>query len=143
MYKFLLINIYYYYYYYIPYTPTYTPRSLSLSTPNTPIYSSITFSLCSLYSDILLDHFLSLFPIIRYIPRSLSLSPPDTSTYSSITFSLSSRLGMRHASEICYMSIDLLESIACFEVPHIPGTFLKLRVGIHTGRYVRYMLGLC
>ena len=43
------------------------------------------------------------------------------------------RNGDRHASEVCHLSSDLLNTAGAITIPHIPEENLKLRIGIHTG----------
>ena len=41
----------------------------------------------------------------------------------------------RHAWEIASMALDLMGVTKTFAIPHLPGeTYLKLRIGIHTGK---------
>ncbi|XP_064596854.1 uncharacterized protein LOC135463526 [Liolophura sinensis] len=49
--------------------------------------------------------------------------------------------GKRHAAEIGTMALDLLDNIISVEIPHLPGTHFKLRVGIHTGPVVAGIVG--
>ena len=46
---------------------------------------------------------------------------------------LPERNGDRHAGEIASMALEVIDSIKDFEIPHMPGSFLKMRVGLHTG----------
>ena len=55
---------------------------------------------------------------------------------------LPKRNGNRHAGEIALLSLELVDSINNFEIPHIPGTFLNMRVGLHSGPYVAAVTGL-
>ena len=55
---------------------------------------------------------------------------------------LPERNGDRHAGEIASMSLDMMDSIKDFEIPHLPGSFLKMRVGLHTGPCVAAITGL-
>ena len=41
--------------------------------------------------------------------------------------------GKRHAAEIGTMALDLLDCIRRLEIPHLPGTKFKLRIGCHCG----------
>ena len=41
--------------------------------------------------------------------------------------------GKLHASEIASLSLDILEHVNRMEIPHIPGTYVRLRIGCHTG----------
>lgn len=43
--------------------------------------------------------------------------------------------GLRHASEIATMALDLLSSVTTFEIRHRPNRQLQLRIGIHSGKY--------
>ena len=48
--------------------------------------------------------------------------------------------GDKHASEIANMSLNLLESMSNFTVPHLPDTLLKLRIGLHSGIKLHVLL---
>eukprot|EP01137_Pigoraptor_chileana_P018784 Opistho-2@78831 len=52
------------------------------------------------------------------------------------------RNGKRHAPEMANMSLDLLASINGFQIPHLPGEQLKLRIGLHSGTAVAGVVGL-
>ena len=39
----------------------------------------------------------------------------------------------RHAWEIAAMALALLHATETFAIPHLPGEYIKLRIGIHTG----------
>jgi hypothetical protein len=41
-----------------------------------------------------------------------------------------------HAREIADMSIDLVRACEIFTIPHMPGEPLKIRVGLHSGKFV-------
>eukprot|EP01135_Chromosphaera_perkinsii_P011440 Nk52_evm16s2402 gene=Nk52_evmTU16s2402 len=51
------------------------------------------------------------------------------------------RNGDLHASEIASMSISLLHAISSFEIRHLPGEFLQLRVGMHSGSVAAGVVG--
>ncbi|XP_046328776.1 uncharacterized protein LOC124112690 [Haliotis rufescens] len=51
------------------------------------------------------------------------------------------RNGQRHAAEICTMALDLLHHISRLEIPHLPGTKFKLRIGCHSGSVVAGVVG--
>ena len=55
---------------------------------------------------------------------------------------LPERNGDRHAGEIASMALEMIDSIEDFEIPHVPGSFLKMRVGLHTGPCVAAITGL-
>ena len=55
---------------------------------------------------------------------------------------LPERNGNCHAGEITSMALQIIDSIKDFEIPHMPGSFLKLRVGLHTGPCVAAITGL-
>ena len=44
----------------------------------------------------------------------------------------------KHATEICLLALDILESAKWFCIPHIPGEHLELRIGIHTGKLQQF-----
>ena len=50
--------------------------------------------------------------------------------------------GNRHAGEIASMALDLLAGIDGFEIDHMPGSYLKMRVGLHSGPCVAAITGL-
>ncbi|XP_077977730.1 atrial natriuretic peptide receptor 2-like [Glandiceps talaboti] len=52
------------------------------------------------------------------------------------------RNGRRHAAEIATMVLELLSSLVCFEIRHMPGRQLQLRIGAHTGPVVTGVVGL-
>lgn len=45
------------------------------------------------------------------------------------------RNGDRHAGEIASMSLELLDAVKHHRITHRPNDTLKLRIGIHTGRW--------
>ncbi|RUS68943.1 hypothetical protein EGW08_023297, partial [Elysia chlorotica] len=49
--------------------------------------------------------------------------------------------GKRHAAEIGTMALDLLDCIRRLEIPHLPGTKFKLRIGCHSGSVVTGVVG--
>ena len=55
---------------------------------------------------------------------------------------LPERNGDRHAGEIASMALEMIDSIKDFEIPHVPGSFLKMRVGLHTGPCVAAITGI-
>ena len=55
---------------------------------------------------------------------------------------LPQRNGNRHAGEIAGMALALLKSIDKFAIRHIPGEYLQIRVGLHTGSCVAGVTGL-
>ncbi|ESO82166.1 hypothetical protein LOTGIDRAFT_135225, partial [Lottia gigantea] len=52
------------------------------------------------------------------------------------------RNNKQHAAEIGTMSLSLLDHINRLEIPHLPGTKYKLRIGIHTGPVVAGVVGM-
>ena len=44
------------------------------------------------------------------------------------------RNGDLHAGEIATCSLDLMASVVGFKIRHLPGQFLQLRVGMHSGK---------
>ena len=55
---------------------------------------------------------------------------------------LPERNGDRHAGEIASMALEMINSIKDFEIPHMPGSFLKMCVGLHTGPCVAAITGI-
>lgn len=45
------------------------------------------------------------------------------------------RNGSKHAGEVASMALHLLERIKSFEIRHRPSERLKLRIGIHSGKF--------
>jgi class 3 adenylate cyclase len=43
--------------------------------------------------------------------------------------------GDRHAAEIANMALDILSAVGTFKMRHMPDVPLRLRIGLHTGRY--------
>lgn len=41
--------------------------------------------------------------------------------------------GNRHAVDICRMALDILEFIGTFQLRHLPGIPLWIRIGVHSG----------
>uniref|UniRef100_A0A0K0DDP1 Guanylate cyclase domain-containing protein n=1 Tax=Angiostrongylus cantonensis TaxID=6313 RepID=A0A0K0DDP1_ANGCA len=52
------------------------------------------------------------------------------------------RNGNGHVKEICSMSLEFMESLTDFHIPHLSGEKLSLRIGIHTGAVVAGVVGL-
>ncbi|RDD47549.1 Atrial natriuretic peptide receptor 1 [Trichoplax sp. H2] len=50
--------------------------------------------------------------------------------------------GIKHASEIARLALDLLSSMTTFTIRHRPGVQLKLRIGIHSGPCAAGVVGL-
>ena len=46
--------------------------------------------------------------------------------------------GDRHACEICRMALALLNAVRSFKIRHMPDRQLRLRIGIHSGKYTKY-----
>ena len=46
------------------------------------------------------------------------------------------RNGIRHASEIARMALDMLSLTEDFRIQHLPKRMLNLRIGAHTGAFV-------
>ena len=49
--------------------------------------------------------------------------------------------GNRHAGEIASMALELMTGIEDFEIDHIPGSYLNMRVGLHSGPCVAAITG--
>uniref|UniRef100_A0A0K0CYY9 Guanylate cyclase domain-containing protein n=1 Tax=Angiostrongylus cantonensis TaxID=6313 RepID=A0A0K0CYY9_ANGCA len=43
------------------------------------------------------------------------------------------RNGQEHIKEICSMSLDFINSLANFRIPHLPNERINVRIGVHTG----------
>ncbi|KAK0407625.1 hypothetical protein QR680_003498 [Steinernema hermaphroditum] len=52
------------------------------------------------------------------------------------------RNGHQHVREIADMSLGILKSLEKFDIPHLPGERIKLRIGFHTGSCVAGVVGL-
>lgn len=44
--------------------------------------------------------------------------------------------GIEHSRQVALMSLELVEAIRYFTVPHMPLEQLKLRVGLHSGKTI-------
>lgn len=55
-----------------------------------------------------------------------------------IVSGLPHRNGRRHAAEIGKLSIELLEDIVKFTIPHLPMETVRLRIGVHTGKTLAF-----
>ena len=42
--------------------------------------------------------------------------------------------GDRHAAEVASMAWQIVAACLTFQIPHLPGEALQIRVGIHTGQ---------
>lgn len=54
---------------------------------------------------------------------------------------LPQRNGIQHAGEIASLALHLLSAVLEYKIPHMPGTQLQLRVGIHSGPCVAGVVG--
>jgi len=52
------------------------------------------------------------------------------------------RNGDLHVSEIAYLSLAVLDTIKNYEIDHLPEEQLKIRIGIHTGKFKHISSGL-
>jgi class 3 adenylate cyclase len=52
------------------------------------------------------------------------------------------RNGNKHAGEIATMALTILHRIGKFEIKHLPGVPVRLRIGIHSGACVSGVVGL-
>ncbi|XP_055350567.1 uncharacterized protein LOC129597148 [Paramacrobiotus metropolitanus] len=52
------------------------------------------------------------------------------------------RNGLRHAGEIATLTLDLQHLIRDFQIPHMPGQQLLLRIGFHSGTVMAGVVGL-
>ncbi|KAK3101586.1 hypothetical protein FSP39_004669 [Pinctada imbricata] len=59
-----------------------------------------------------------------------------------IVSGLPERNGDKHVTEIATAAIELLEAVKRFEIPHLPGQRLQIRIGLHTGPVVAGVVGL-
>ena len=48
---------------------------------------------------------------------------------------LPERNGDNHAREICLMALAILDALQAFTIKHMPQSQLKVRIGIHSGKY--------
>lgn len=44
------------------------------------------------------------------------------------------RNGNRHAVDICRMALDILAFMGTFQLRHLPGIPVLIRIGVHSGR---------
>ncbi|XP_077978914.1 uncharacterized protein LOC144434336 [Glandiceps talaboti] len=52
------------------------------------------------------------------------------------------RNGKHHAGEIATLALDLKHHVACIAIDHLPGTIMRLRIGIHSGPAVAGVVGI-
>ncbi|VDO54463.1 unnamed protein product [Haemonchus placei] len=52
------------------------------------------------------------------------------------------RNGKQHINEICSMSLDFMDSLRNFKIPHLSHDGVNLRIGVHTGSVVAGVVGL-
>lgn len=53
---------------------------------------------------------------------------------------LPKRNGDRHAVDIAHMALDILAFVGTFELQHLPGIPLWIRIGVHSGNKLSYRL---
>lgn len=53
---------------------------------------------------------------------------------------LPERNGHDHAREIGLMALSILDAIKCFTIKHKPEYQLKIRIGVHSGKYINVLL---
>lgn len=51
-----------------------------------------------------------------------------------VTSGLPKRNGNRHAVDICRMALDILHFMGTFQLRHLPGIPVWIRIGVHSGR---------
>ncbi|VDM63503.1 unnamed protein product [Angiostrongylus costaricensis] len=51
------------------------------------------------------------------------------------------RNGHEHIKEICNMSLEFMNSLGNFTIPHLPNDRINLRIGVHTGSVVTGVVG--
>lgn len=45
-----------------------------------------------------------------------------------------------HAEQIATMALELLHQSGSFKIRHLPGVPLQLRIGLHTGSFIRSLI---
>ncbi|XP_032642428.1 atrial natriuretic peptide receptor 1-like [Chelonoidis abingdonii] len=65
----------------------------------------------------------------------------DHLLYNMVVSGVPKENGIRHASEIASMALDLVAVCKTFRIPHKPNTQLKIRAGIHSGPVVAGVVG--
>ncbi|XP_077306462.1 atrial natriuretic peptide receptor 2-like [Lithobates pipiens] len=65
----------------------------------------------------------------------------DRLLYNMVVSGVPKENGTRHVSEIASLALDLVDVCSSFQIPHLPDTKLKIRVGIHSGPVVAGVVG--
>lgn len=98
-----------------------------LSLKNQVRFNDSDIALCGRnFADCYSFVFLSFASVMTYVFTTVF-----TSLRSCLSFLLSP--GMRHASELANMALDLIEGAKIFEIPHRPDKSLLIRAGINSG----------
>ena len=48
------------------------------------------------------------------------------------------RNGKNHVTEVGKLALDLRSVMSTLEIPHLPGTRFRIRIGVHTGKYNKH-----
>lgn len=66
-------------------------------------------------------------------PSSISVQVETIGDAYMVASGLPKRNGNRHAVDICHMALDILHFMGTFQLRHLPGIPVWIRIGVHSG----------
>lgn len=70
--------------------------------------------------------------------------PPQVETIGDaymVASGLPNRNGNRHAVDICHMALNILAFMGNFQLRHLPGIPVWIRIGVHSGTHLQIFIG--